>query len=111
MPNGAEALVHWRSTVETAAKDGLIDPIVVADLDMENFFNTVEWTAIRRSLRAHFPEASPAVEWEQQSPGVMVLSDCSEYTFDRGAEQGEPLGSLKAALPLGDARGRSDSRS
>ena len=36
----------------------------------------------------------------------MVLSDGSEHIFDRGSEQGEPLGSLKAALPLGDARGR-----
>ena len=85
---------------------GLIEPIVAADLDMENFFNTVEWPAIRSSLRRHFPEASAVVEWEQQTPGMMVLSDGSEHTFDRGSEQGEPLGSLKAALPLGDARGR-----
>ena len=73
---------------------------------MANFFNSVEWPAIRETLRTHFSEASKVVEWEQQEPGIMVLSDGSEFEFNRGAEQGEPLGSLKAALPLGDARGR-----
>ena len=106
MPNGTEALIHWRSTVEDAAKTGVIEPVVFADLDLENFFNSVEWPAIRASLRMHFPEASQVVEWEQREAGTMVLADGSEHSFNRGAEQGEPLGSLKAALPLGDARGR-----
>ena len=37
-PGGCEALIHWRSAVERAAMDGIIDPIVVADLDMKNYF-------------------------------------------------------------------------
>ena len=106
IPNGSEALVHWRSTVEDAAKAGIIEPVVVADIDMETFFNSVEWPAIRDSLRKHFPEAARVVEWEQRHEGTMVLADGSEHSFIRGAEQGEPLGSVKAALPLGDARGR-----
>ena len=36
----------------------------------------------------------------------MVLTDGTEHLFNQGAEQGEPIGSLKAALPLGDARNR-----
>ena len=106
MPIGTEALIHWRSTVEDAAKTGVIEPVVFADLDLENFFNSVEWPAIRASLRMHFPEASQVVEWEQREAGTMVLADGSEHSFNRGAEQGGPLGSLKAALPLGNARGR-----
>ena len=106
IPNGAEALVHWRSTIEDAAKNGTIEPVIVAGFDMEHFCNTVEWPAIRASLRSHFPEASKAVEWEQREPGIMVLSGGSEHSFNRGAEQGEPMGSLKAALPLGDVRSR-----
>lgn len=106
LPGGAEALVHWRSTVEEAARDGLIEPIVIADLDMKNFFNSVEWPAIRESMRRHLEQATPVVEWEQRERGVTILPDGSEFLFDRGAEQGEPLGSVKASLPLGDARAR-----
>jgi hypothetical protein len=61
MPGGAEALVHWRATVEQAARQGLIPAVVVADIDMENFFNSVEWEAIRESIQKHFPEASPTI--------------------------------------------------
>ena len=105
-PGSAESLIHWRSTVEEAAHAGVIDPVVVADLDMKNFFNTVEWEEIRASMRQHFPEALPIVEWEQQRQGTTILPDGSEFHFDRGAEQGEPLGAVKAVLPLGDSRCR-----
>ena len=33
-----------------------------------------------------------------------MLPDGTVFNFDRGAEQGEPLGAPKSALPLGDAR-------
>ncbi len=56
-PGGAESLIHWRTTVEEAARAGIIDPVVVADLDMKNFFNSVEWPAIRDPVRRHFEEA------------------------------------------------------
>ena len=105
LPGGFESLIHWRSTVEQAARDGTMDPIVVSDLDMKNYYNTVEWSAIRASLRTHFAEASPPVEWEQQQPGVTYLRDGSVLEFSRGAEQDEPLGPINSALPLGDAIG------
>jgi hypothetical protein len=37
LPGGAEALAHWRQTVEDAARQGKIDPVVVADLEMAIF--------------------------------------------------------------------------
>ena len=85
---------------------GAIQPVVIADLDMQNYFNTVEWPAIRASIRRHFEEAAPIVEWEQMKPGINILPDGTSFEFNRGAEQGEPLGPIKAALPLGDARDR-----
>ncbi len=106
LPGGCEALIHWRSTVEDAARTGIIEPIAVADLDMQNFFNSVEWPAIRASLEHHLQEAVPIVNWEHREPGVTALPDGSEFLFNRGAERGEPLGSIKAALPLGEARCR-----
>ena len=105
VPGGAQALCHWRSTVEEAARAGIIDPVVIADLDMANFFNSVEWPRKRESISRHFPEASAVVHWEQRAPGVSVLPDGAEFQFDRGAEQGETFGPVKSVLPLGDARG------
>ena len=110
VPGGCEALVHWRSTIEQAARAGVIEPVVIADLDMKNFFNTVEWSAIREGIERHLKAAKPMVEWEQRQPGCTILPDGSEFTFNRGAEQGEPLGSLKATLPLGGAAMRTPER-
>ena len=101
---GAESLIHWRQTIEAAARAGIIDPVVVADLDMQIFFNSVEWPAIREAVRSEFPEAARIIEWEHRSPGITVLPSGAEFAFDRGAEQGEPLGSVKAVAPLGNAR-------
>jgi len=84
--------------------------LVIADFDMQNFFNTVEWQEIRSSLSRHFPEALDTVNWEQAQPGVTVLDDGTEFPFDRGAEQGEPFGLVKASLPLGDALERVEGR-
>ena len=71
---------------------------------MKNFFNTVEWKAIRESAAEHFAEINNILEWEQRTEGVSFLSEGSTFTFNRGSEQGETLGPIKAALPLIDAR-------
>ena len=36
-------------------------------------------------------------------PGTTILPDGAAFNFDRGAEQGETFGAVKAVLPLGDA--------
>jgi hypothetical protein len=41
LPGDGETLIHWYQTLEEAANQCIIDPIV-ADLDMRNFFNSVE---------------------------------------------------------------------
>jgi hypothetical protein len=104
IPGGAEALTHWRDLAESASKCGVGKAVVIADLDMANFFNSVEWPAIRDSVARHFPEASPILQWEHARPSESVLSDMSTFSTNRGSEQGETLGSTKAALPLGDVR-------
>ena len=104
MPGGAECLIHWRATLETAALQGFIPAFVAADLDMKNFFNTVEWDSIRESAAVHLREALPVLEWEQQKEGVSFLGDQSAFSFNRGSEQGETLGPIKAVLPLVDVR-------
>eukprot|EP00973_Karenia_brevis_P032548 4489848-Karenia_brevis.AAC.1 len=54
MPGGAEALVHWRDTVETLAKAGTIEPLVALDLDLANMYGSIEWPFIRAGLEKHF---------------------------------------------------------
>eukprot|EP00973_Karenia_brevis_P079003 10963797-Karenia_brevis.AAC.1 len=58
MPGGAEALVHWRGTVEGMALEGAIPALVAFDLDIKNMFGSIEWSSIRSSVDRHFPEAS-----------------------------------------------------
>ena len=101
--------MHWRDLIEEAAEAGRMHPVVVADLDMQNFFNSVEWPAIRAALEHVFPEALPAVRWEQATQGVTILADASETKFNRGSEQGEALGAVKAVGPLADARAKAHS--
>ena len=78
--------------------------MVFADLDMKNFFNTVEWVAIREAVAQHFSEIGPTLDWEQRTEGLSFLADGSSFRCNRGSEQGETLGPIKAALPLIDAR-------
>ena len=58
LPGGAEALVHWRSTVEEMAREGLIPPLIAFDLDLKNMFGSIEWPRIRAAIATHFPEAA-----------------------------------------------------
>ena len=64
----------------------------------------VEWAAIRDAVAKHLPDVSPILEYEHRQPGLSFLSDGSSFRFDRGSEQGETLGPIKAVLPLMEAR-------
>ena len=81
-----------------------IEPLVAADLDLVNMFGNAEWPHIRAALRTHFPEASSWTEWQHQSDSVTTLPSGCEFSTDRGAEQGDVLGTIQSALVLGDAR-------
>ena len=71
------------------AADGSLEPLVATDLDLSNMFGNVEWPRIRQALRTHFPEASAWIEWQHQSDAT-----------NRGAEQGDVLGTIQSALVL-----------
>ena len=66
-------------------------------------FGNAEWPHIRAALRTHFPEASSWTEWQHQSDSVTTLPSGREFSTDRGAEQGDVLGTIQSALVLGDA--------
>ena len=102
MPGGAEALVHWRGTVEDLAKAGLIDPMVCFDLDLENMFCRVEWPEIRDAVRKHFSAALPWMEWCHEEPEIVELPSGGEHEVNRGAGQGDVYGSTACGLSLGE---------
>ena len=87
-----EALAHWRGLVEETATVGVAHPVVIADLDVRNFFNNVELPATRRGEQRFLLEASAAVGWEQRVLGAKVLADGADFQLNRGSEQGEALG-------------------
>ncbi len=102
MPGGAEALVHWRGTVEELAKSGVIDPMVAFDLDLENMFCRVEWPEIRAAAQKHFEEAYKWLEWCHEEPEVIQLPNGAEHAVNRGAGQGDVYGSTACGLSLGE---------
>ena len=104
LPGACEALCHWRGTIEPLVLNGTFEPLVAADLDLVNMFGNAEWPHIRAALRTHFPEASSWTEWQHQSNSVTTLPSGCEFSTDRGAEQGDVLGTIQSALVLGDAR-------
>ena len=102
-PGGCEALVHFRNLVEHAATSGSIEPLVCLDTELENCFCTLEWENMRADLEQHLPSILPWVAWQQQETAAVVLPCGEEVRVDRGAEQGEPLGSAETAVMIGCA--------
>ena len=101
MPGGAEALVHWRSTVEELALSGSIEPLVAFDLDLANMFGTIDWSAIREAVEADFSEALSWLQWQHSSPDEVDLPSGGTAYTDRGAGQGDVFGSTHSSLTLG----------
>ena len=84
--------------------NGFLEPLLAADLYLVNMFGNVECPRIRQVLRTHFPEASAWTEWQHQSDSVTSLSTGTTSASNRGAEQGDVVGTFQSALVLGDAR-------
>ena len=102
LPGGAEVLVHLRSVVESALQRGDCTPVAVLDVDFKNAFPSFEWDSIRRSMAKHFPEILPWTSWCHSEPGLVYLPSGGTVRIDRGAEQGDPLGSLYCAVVMAD---------
>eukprot|EP00973_Karenia_brevis_P006339 862508-Karenia_brevis.AAC.1 len=103
IPGGAETLFHARSTIEDVAASGVLGPLAVVDVDLVNFFGTVEWGAILDTYSELFPEGYAWESWCTAEPCEAKLPSGATVTIDRGAGQGEPDGPLKASLTLGRA--------
>ncbi len=97
-------MVHWRRTAEDLAVSGQIAPFVAFDLDMVNFYGSIEWPKIREAMSTHFQESERWTQWTHQQPAVAVTPAGREVASDRGAQQGDGFGAAQASLSLGEAR-------
>ena len=101
MPGGCEALYHARQTIEECAARGELGEIAVVDVDMANFFGSVEWQPMLEAYAELFPEGLSWETWTTEQENHVTLPCGDRLDVDRGAGQGEPDGPLKASLTLG----------
>ena len=90
LPGACEGLCHRRGA------NGTLEPIVAADLDLVNMFGNAEWPRIREALRTHFPEDAAWTEWQHQVDSVTALPTGATFATNRGAEQGDVLGTIQS---------------
>ena len=102
LPGGAEALIHLRRCMEEALAGDECPVVAILDLDLRNAFPSLEWPAIRAAVASQAGDISPWTEWCHQKAARINLPAGVWTTCDRGAEQGDPLGSLYCALVLVD---------
>ena len=103
IPGGADVLVHTRTVLERCLQD---DPSTgvwaVIDLDFENAFPSLEWPAIDKGMDSLMPELAPWTQWCHEGPSDISLPSGSVHRAGRGAEQGDPHGSLQCGVVLAD---------
>ena len=101
VPAGADVLVHLRSIIEDALQADAEGPaLALLDLDLRNAFPSFEWDSIREAVEECAPDLLPWVTWCHATPASVQLPSGEWVQADRGAEQGDPLGSLYCGLVL-----------
>ena len=85
---------------EEAAKFEGERPVVVLNFNLQNAFPSFEWNSIREAVAEVLPGALHWTEWCHADAVPVYLPDGEVFMADRGAEQGDPLGSAYCALVL-----------
>ena len=86
---------------EVPGTDELDGPaLLLLDLDLKNAFPTFEWDAIREAVLEMVPSLAAWTSWCHQAPADVLLPSGERVQVDRGAEQGDPLGSLYCGVTL-----------
>lgn len=106
IPGGADALIHFRTELETALLESGSGELVILDVDLKNAFPSIEWHAIRQGLCQDFPDLMAWTSWCHLTASQIELPSGEILQVDRGAEQGDPLGPLYCAVVLADVMQR-----
>ena len=103
LPGGAEVLIHTRSLLEECIQDDAAAGVwAVIDVDFVNAFPSFEHDAIDAAMAKHVPELQAWSKWCQVHTGDIHLPCGDSHRAHRGAEQGDPLGSLQCGAVLAD---------
>ena len=102
VPGGADALIHFRVELEKVLHLSA-KAMAVIDVDLKNAFPSFEWDSIRQAVLKHCPKLLAWTEWCHVKAALVHLPSGAKLCVDRGAEQGDPLGSVYCALVLADA--------
>ena len=93
-PNCCEAIVH--ATRQWFHRHRSVPTKTAVSVDISNAFNTVNRSAVLRSVRTHFPSLAPWVDccYRHDSYLFTGSSSASDRTIpsSRGVQQGDPLG-------------------
>jgi len=110
VPGATEGLILARAVIEMVLAGDPGGDWALLDLDLANFFPTLEWQSIGDAVNSDLPELSSWTDWAQSEPVRVFLPSGEIKMLDRGAEQGDPLGSLQSSLVLGRVVERTRSR-
>ena len=90
---GADALIHFRVELE---KQFQLSPTAIAaiDVDFKNAFPSFEWDSIRGAVSNQIPKLLAWTEWCHADASLVYWPSGAKVFVDRGAEQGDPLGSV-----------------
>ena len=103
IPGGADILIHTRSVMEESLR---VDPATgvwaVVDVDFVNAFPSLEWEAVDQSMVRALPELAPWTRWCHEGAGDILLPSGGVHRAHRGAEQGDPHGSLQCGVVLAE---------
>ena len=110
VPGGCEALIHFRLNLEESLKIDAGAALVILDLDIRNAFPSFEWDSIRAGVEKHAPSIKNWTRWCHAEDNLVFLPCGSTTRSNRGAEQGDPLGSLYCGVALLDVVERTRTR-
>ena len=101
IPGGAEILVHARTVLEeTICQDAANGVWTIIDADLVNCFPRLEWDDIDETMSNALPDIAPCTAWCHKASADIELPSGRVHRAGRGAEQGDPHGSLQAGLVL-----------
>ena len=107
IPGGTEILVHARNVLEERLRaDPATGVWAVVDLDFANAYPSLEWDAIDESMAHQLPELAAWTRWCHGSAGDVHLPSGGVHHARRGAEQGDPHGSVICGSVLADVSKR-----
>ena len=101
IPGGAEILVHARRVLEECiCQDPANGVWAVIDADLVNCFPSLEWDGVDETMSDALPDIAPWTAWCHKVAADIELPSGRIHRAARGAEQGDPHGSLQAGLVL-----------